>query len=408
MRFRLSHIHDYNTFLAIDVWSYRVRSTAYKIEDDGICQELWYGMVRQGRQNYLEWGIVDMHWVASSIGQAIRVSTKSLQNTIEDIIVGFSSEYYEFDIITSQYIRADATSTLTMEEIDTMIKKIEKQSFQTIQEKMEGKYGKSSYDMRLISSILSSVFIDGRKVNNPIGFTGKTVKLTICNIFLPAAEFNIMRSIVASLDKKTISIIPMPLVYPRVIENTDYSDAQVIFIDIGHSYVTFLQSSRNEIEAFETHHFGFSTLYGELSSRYPQYTFLELEKRMIDFVHHSETTREGTDGLSHDFNNFFLYVMDLLSVFIEKQSKIGPAQYIVVNGACFSEKEVPDFFKTMCKEKCAFDGVWHILWSIVAEKSTSRSLAPLNYGLSIIAQDLLLTKKDPFIRILRYILYQYE
>ncbi len=365
-------------------------------------------MVRQGRQNYSEWGIVDMRGVASSIEQAIRVSTKSLENSIEDIIIGFSSEYYEFDIITSQYIRADTTSTLTMEEIDTMIKKIEKQSFQTIQEKMEAKYGKSDYDMRLISSILSAVFIDGRKVNNPIGFTGKTIKLTICNIFLPAAEFNIMRSIVASLDKKTISIIPMPLVYPRVIENTDYADAKVIFIDIWHSYVTFLQSGKNEIESFETHHLGFATLYSELSLLYKEYTVLELEKRMVDFIHHPEVLKKEANALYVSFTDFFLYIVDLLAVFIEKQSKTGPAHSLILNGACFSDEEVPAFFKKMCKEKCAFDGVWYILWAIVAEKSTSRSIAPLNYGLSIIAQDLLLTKKDPFIRILRYILYQYE
>ena len=57
-------------------------------------------------------------------------------------------------------------------------------------------------DLRLISSTITSVAIDGKKITNPVGFSGGKVMLTVLNVFAPASEFNIVRSIIASLGRK--------------------------------------------------------------------------------------------------------------------------------------------------------------------------------------------------------------
>ena len=57
----------------------------------------------------------------------------------------------------------------------------------------------TSDDLKLISSSIVSIQIDGRNVSSPIGFTGSRVRLTVLNVFVPSGEFNIMRSIVSHL-----------------------------------------------------------------------------------------------------------------------------------------------------------------------------------------------------------------
>jgi hypothetical protein len=410
MRFRLSHIHEYNTFLAIDAGSYRIRSGAYKLEENSLCREIGFGSARQGRQNVLDGNIVNMRWVASSIEQAMEQSTKDIDIDvdIEDIIVGFSSEYYEFDMITTQYIRLDPSSTLTMEEIDSMIKKIEKQSFSRVEASMTEKYGTFNQEIRLISSILTSITIDGKRVTNPIGFTGKAVKLTICNIFLPSWEFNIMRSIVSSLGKKTISIIPMPLVYTRTVENTDYSDGVNVFIDIGHTYVTFLLSVENEMQAFSTYHAGLQSIYAELLSNYPETTLLELEKKMNDYVKWAHKKSEWPDiDIKSELDHYFAYIVDLMMVFLEKYLGSQKPHRFILHGSCFQSKIQLAFFKKIYESHSQIHASWHLLSDIVDSENKKPEFALCSW-LSVIAQDLLLTKKDPFIRILRYILYHYE
>jgi len=51
------------------------------------------------------------------------------------MIIAFSSTEFMFDSVTTQYLRSDKTSIITMEEIDTIIKKIESASFDRIHEK---------------------------------------------------------------------------------------------------------------------------------------------------------------------------------------------------------------------------------------------------------------------------------
>lgn len=193
-----------------------------------------------------------MGGVARTIEQVIIQASQSLDRVPEDIIISFPSHEFFFDSITTQYVRADPTSTLTMQELDTMIKKVESDSYHRAREKASKRSGTLQDDLRLISSTIIAITIDGKKVMNPIGFVGGRITLTVMNIFAPASEFNIIRSVIASLGKKTISLIPTPLIFPKIIEQTEYLHDRICSIDIGYSHTTVIVSQDNEIKTFET------------------------------------------------------------------------------------------------------------------------------------------------------------
>jgi cell division ATPase FtsA len=119
-----------------------------------------------------------------------------------------------------------------MHEIDDMIARIEKESYTRAHKKSKKQYGIEGDDLRLISSTIISISVDGRKVTSPIGFTGGRIRLTVLNVFVPASEFNIIRSIISRLGKRTISLIPAPLILPKLIEKTDLSGSNSCLIDI--------------------------------------------------------------------------------------------------------------------------------------------------------------------------------
>ena len=231
MAFHLAHIHDYDRFLVIDIGTYRVRTGIYKVEGQEL-KEIGYATVRQNRKNFSGGQISDMQGVAKTIEHSILKASQNLEHIPDDIIISFPSSDFLFDSLTTEYARADPSSTLTMQELDTMIKKIEADSYARARMKAKLRSASISEDLRLISSTITSVCIDGKKITNPVGFSGGKVSLNVLNVFAPASEFNIIRSIISSLGRKVISLIPMPLIFPKIVEQTDYVNERACYIDI--------------------------------------------------------------------------------------------------------------------------------------------------------------------------------
>lgn len=156
--------------------------------------------------------------MAHAIEKAIHEACKSIDDIPEDIIMAFSPALCIHDMMVSQYIREESEHPISMDELDTMIEKIEKSSLERAKEKAKNQYAVIHDDIRLISSTLTSISIDGKIVTNPIGMHGKHVRIKVLNIYTLASEYNIIRSILSSLKKKTISLVPIPLIFSKVIE----------------------------------------------------------------------------------------------------------------------------------------------------------------------------------------------
>ena len=133
-----------------------------------------------------------------------------------------------------------------------MIKKIEHESLDRAKEKSKKQYGVIHDDIRLVSSTLTSIHIDGKLVTNPLGFSGSNIRIRVLNVFAPSSEFNIMRSILSSLGKRTISVVPTPLLFSKISEQSEYALEKNIYIDLGFLHTTIVFESRNEILSFET------------------------------------------------------------------------------------------------------------------------------------------------------------
>ncbi len=399
MSFRLSNIHDYNRFVAIDLGSYRVRACIYDIVEWELILK-WKSSIRQNRKNFLDGSITNLRWVAETIDRAIVQAASKLENIPDDIILTFSPEITLFDSLTTQYIRADRESLVTMQEIDTMIKKIEHDSLDRAKEKSKKQYGIVHDDIRLVSSTLTSIHIDGKLVTNPLGFSGSNILIRVLNVFAPSSEFNIMRSILSSLGKRTISVVPTPLLFSKVSEQSEYALEKNAYIDLGYLHTTMVFESHNEIISFETFPFGVKNLLDTFSRHYEDKTYLEIENILWnDDIEYNEEQRSC-------LQDFFQYLSDVFSVLVARERDYMSMDTIFLSWGIFqNEKYRSMFYDTF--HTSYRNHFRRLEFSRIPEKQIDPEYM-MCYALAILAQELLVTKKDPLIRILRYVLYNYE
>lgn len=191
--------------------------------------------------------------------------------------MSFPSHAFISDLITTQYARADSERMLTIQEIDTMIKRIERTSHERVRAKNQKQFGVNGDDLRLVSSTIVSIQIDGRNVTSPIGFSGNRVRLTILNVFVPSSEFNIIRSIVSHIDKQIISLIPEPLILPKLIEDIHNITGSICLIDIGYGHSTITIMQNNEILGFEIFPYGVEMFMEQIAILNPDFSLLQIE-----------------------------------------------------------------------------------------------------------------------------------
>lgn len=398
MGFRLAHIHDYNRFIAVDLGSYRVRTGIFEI-DNGEVQLRGQSTIRQNRKNFLDGTITDLQWVAKTIERSIIEASVKVDILPEDIILSFSPEVTIFDTITTQYIRSERDAPITMEEIDAMIKKVEHESLERAKDRSRKQYGIIHDDIKLVSSTLTSIMIDSKRVTNPIGFTGGAIRIKVLNVFAPASEFNIVRSILSSLGKRTISVVPTPLLFPKIVERSDYAYENNGYLDIGHMHTTILIESQNEIQTFETFPFGTKMLLENLTQNYPEKTYLEIENILCQWEWDAKD-----DTVIRDF---FEYVSDIILSVMTWEKEVYSIANLFLSGSLFTHEKYRSMFFDTFHTRYQND-ITKLQLSALVPKKIAENGWPLLYWLALLAEELLVTKKDPVIRILRYVLYNYE
>jgi hypothetical protein len=111
---------------------------------------------------------MDMQGVAETIEKSMHEACRGVDTLPEEIIIGFSPVVCIGDTISSQYIRHDPGEPLTMDELDVMIEKIEKTSLLRVKNKAKSEFAIVRDDIRLISSTITGIMIDGNIVTQPL------------------------------------------------------------------------------------------------------------------------------------------------------------------------------------------------------------------------------------------------
>lgn len=220
--------------IIIDLWTYKIKTALCEYKNNEVLL-LSYAEKRQDNSHIIGSEIANIEWVSESIEIAISKLLKNHNINPNDIIINIPTS----SIISSKkdlsYIRTKPDENITLEELDYIIAKAERESLQEAKIDIKNRTWYNEVDMKLITSSITTMSIDNFKVSNPIWFTGKEIKISILNIFIPASRYNILTTIWNSLWKNILSIIPLEFCMPKILGNTDFAYDDVIFIDIGNT-----------------------------------------------------------------------------------------------------------------------------------------------------------------------------
>lgn len=225
--------------IIVDVGTYKVKVALCEYKNNEI-HILSYAEKKQDASDIIGSEIANIEWVSNTIELALDKIGKETNINPKDMIINIPTS----TIISSgkdlSYSRDKADENISIEELDYIIAKAERQALDDAKIQIYNKTGYSQVDMKLITSSITDINIDGFKVSNPLGFTGKNINLCVLNIFIPASRYHIINTIGNYLGKNILSIIPLEFSLPKILGNSEYAYDDVIFIDVGNTKTSLI------------------------------------------------------------------------------------------------------------------------------------------------------------------------
>lgn len=217
--------------ILIDVWTYKVKTALCEYKNHEITV-VSYAEKRQENSDIIWSEIANIEWVSDTIEKTLDRLLKDSKLNPNDIIINIPTSTIISSWKTLNYTRENFDENITIEELDYIIAKAEKEALDEAKIEIQNKTGYSEVDMKLITSSITDINIDGFRVTNPIWFTWKNINLSVLNIFIPASRYNIINTIGSFLWKNILSIIPLEFSLPKILSWSDYAYDDVIFVDV--------------------------------------------------------------------------------------------------------------------------------------------------------------------------------
>ena len=230
---RLRRGADYeNYYTALDIGTEYIKALVVRREGRN-------GMVLGASRQRQEF--TDMHGGVPSNIQGIIDSCDRAMSQAEDMcdtipgqaVIGIAGEQVKGSSTSVTVPRADPTLKINETELMQTLQLVQKRALREAQHAMSLELGVPDVDVKLINSAITSVRIDGYLVNNPLGFQGRTMEITVFNTFAPLTHIGALQTIASELDLELVATVAEPYAMARCAATDEVYDFGGIFIDIG-------------------------------------------------------------------------------------------------------------------------------------------------------------------------------
>ncbi|MCA9385058.1 ethanolamine ammonia-lyase reactivating factor EutA [Candidatus Dojkabacteria bacterium] len=228
-----------SVFLTLDVGTEFIKSAIYRVNDNG-AEIIGYSRVKQHSKAMEGAMVVNIEHVCSAadrgIGEALAVADKILGEECpfpEFVTMGISGELVKGVSIVANYERENPDERITHDELQDVVESVREQAFPDSIEDIAEEMGTSPNKIKEIMSHIDSTYIDGVKVDDPIGFTGEEVSYRVFSTFAPSLHINSLYEIADRLELEILTIDVQPYAIAKMFKGSHKSDFSSIFIDVG-------------------------------------------------------------------------------------------------------------------------------------------------------------------------------
>ncbi len=281
MNFTIRELYN-KKFSILDIWSYKIRSLTGKLEIDDI-EIIWYAEKRQEEEAFLSGEIENIKELSDNIATCLKKSEK--WNFAEDIIVNTLSPHCFLYSNHLNHIRKNSNSPITEEEIFEILKDFEYRCFKEAFIDIELKNWYKKEELKVVFSSILWVKIEGKKVSNLFGKTGKNIKISFVNIFIPLHYYSITKDILLAHGRKSFITIPFEYSILRY-----FPEESVVLINIGNTKTYIGIKNSDEIIWTTRINIGIHDLVKKIKERSPQIPLFQIIQSLDSSAWENEKT----------------------------------------------------------------------------------------------------------------------
>lgn len=223
-----------DTILALDIGSEFVKAILASAGENHSLEISGIGFSRQ-KPNYMIAGaIADIDGVIKTCEEAISGAERRAGITAKKAVVGIAGELIKGDTARIHYSRKNSNTPLTQNELNKIIKKAQNHAKTLAEDELINQTNNPEAKVKLINSAIISTYIDGYKINNPLGFKGSKVTLELYTAFAPLIHISAIEKVCMELELELVAVAVEPFSACRACMGDDNnSDLSAIVIDVG-------------------------------------------------------------------------------------------------------------------------------------------------------------------------------
>lgn len=341
---------DMFTYLALDIGTEFIKTALFMVKN-GKADVIGFSRVAQHSRAMEGAMIININNVVSScdigIGRAIAEANKLLgERCVQPKLVtlGISGELVKGVSIVANYEREEPDKPIDSEELEIVVSGIKEQAFPDSIEDIAAEIGSSPDKIKEINTHINATYIDGNKVDNPIGFTGREVSYKVYSTFAPAIHINSLYEIAKRLNLEILTIDVPPYAVSKSYRGSYKTDFSSIFLDIGGGTTDVALVEQGAIIGTQMYAFGGRVFSKRLSDNL-KIELHEAEKLKLDYSHNKVkdlTVKKIKEALKDDIKVWTEGLELTLAEYIEDIDSF-PTQVLMCGGG----SELPDIYDSL-------------------------------------------------------------
>ncbi|MBI3983726.1 rod shape-determining protein [Candidatus Microgenomates bacterium] len=221
---------------ALDIGTEYVKALIGRVVGEGDRQGvevIGVGRAHQRLSDMHSGAIADIAGVVDNCDKALNEAEDMADVTAKDVVIGIAGELVKGETTTIKYRRPDPRKPIEKPELEHIISKVQQRALERAKAQLAWESGVPEVEIKLVNSAIVNVFIDGYKVNNPIGFQGKDVSVQLFTAFAPMVHIGAIERVAYDLELNLLSVAAEPYAVAKSV-GVDMSESfSAVFMDVG-------------------------------------------------------------------------------------------------------------------------------------------------------------------------------
>ncbi len=225
--------------LALDIGTEFIKTVVFR-KRNGEIEVLGYDRAPQ-KQNAMRGALIInlenvIDVVDVSLGNVMHMAEEITGEDLdlpEQVILGIAGELVKGVVIHVNVDREQPEESISEEELSSLLKNVRKEAFPNAKDEIADDTGIHTDQIVEIDTVINSTYIDGVKVDSPLGFKGSSIEFKVFSTFAPKIHVDSVKEVARSLNLNILGVVVEPYALALALDNARSERFSGIFIDIG-------------------------------------------------------------------------------------------------------------------------------------------------------------------------------